>query len=94
MFKRIILCAFASIVLSVSMASATVDGPTAWNQVAASFNFQLYPAAPSATFEDAYYGDDFEADFAAAMRSVAQIMGGKLGTSHGDDTINFTLEDL
>jgi hypothetical protein len=93
MFKKVILAAFACIVLSVSLAGAAVDGPSAWNDLAATYNFHTYPASQTATFRDAYYGDNFDADFAAILRGVAKVMASKPGTTHDDDTFNATLED-
>ncbi len=94
MFKKVILAALACIVLTVSMASAAVDGPTAWNELAATYHFDSYPCSASATFRDAYNGNNFDADFAAIIKGMSKILASPPGFGGGDDTINATLEDL
>ncbi len=94
MFKRIILSVIACVVLTVSMAGAAGNATTAWNELAASYNFETYPGPASATFVDAYYGENFEADFAGIMSDLQVGIMRKIGSSDPDDTFNATLENL
>ncbi|MCC7477898.1 hypothetical protein IT575_05510 [bacterium] len=95
MFKRIILSVVACVAILVSIASAASQNAVeTWNQLAGQYNFDSYPAAATDTFESAYNGNNFEADFAGIMGSMENLLAVKLDDLIGDDRINISLEDL
>lgn len=77
--RKIVLAVVLTAILGVGWNAAPVqsaDATTAWNEQAHRFAFSDYPGALQySTFEHAYFGDNFSADFAGILSAVAQTMG-------------------
>jgi len=93
MCKVTVLGSIFLTLLFVTTTSAAQNAGSAWNSVAASYGFATYPAASSATFVDAYGGNNFNGDFASIMLRVSQIMGTRPPDSTGSDLLDATLQN-
>ena len=95
MIKKLIvgaaLCAAIFVTAAVSAAPSGVD---AWNEIAAQYNFDSYPAPAGATFEDMYNGSNFAADLDAIGEALGRILSSPPINLPPDDTFNATLENL
>jgi hypothetical protein len=78
--------------LLFSAPAEAADATSAWNSVAASYNFTEGPVPATWSFYNAYQGNNFEADFAGIMDAVAGIMGASSGLS-GDDQMSVSLQN-
>ena len=86
---------YVSLALVLALASTAVSGNNAapaWNQYAASRQFDQYPVAPGDTFADHYHGGNLAGDFAAMVNYVNQAMNSQVGSEY-DDLMNATLEN-
>jgi hypothetical protein len=72
----------------------SADATSAWNAVAASYNFDTtYGAMMGATFAQAYRGTDFNTDFAAILDAVANAMATNPPVHSGGDVMSTSLQN-
>jgi hypothetical protein len=70
----------------------SADASAAWNQVAASYNFNTtFGGMMNSTFEQNYRGADFSSDFAAILSAVSHAMGTEPPPLGGGDLMHASL---
>lgn len=69
------------------------DASTAWNELAASYNFQTVPTSPNVTFLQGYSGSDFTNDFADIMARVGEAMSASYPDPDGDEVMNTAIQN-
>lgn len=93
--RQLILIGVAVALIGLLPAAVqSADASGAWNQVAASYNFNTtYGGAMNSTFAQNYHGSNFSADFNAILNAVAQAMGTFVPPLGGDDILNTSLQN-
>jgi hypothetical protein len=87
----ILIVLFAALGLYVQPAQSA-DATSAWNTVAASYNFNTtYSGMMNSTFSQNYRGTNFSADFSAILQAVAQVMGTDPPPLGGGDLMSASL---
>lgn len=76
----------------LAICSQASDTTTSWNLRASLWHFGTYPQAATATFEDAYSGSNFAAEFAALKHALAADLDTTLPPWGEDDLVNASLE--
>jgi hypothetical protein len=79
------------LILATAAFSSVNAGPT-WNQVAASRNFDGYPAGDNGSFAQHYHGSNLAGDFASMVGYINQTLGTSINPEY-DDLMNATLEN-
>lgn len=97
MFKFTVAALLAALLIGCCAADAfAADATDEWNAVCTSYGFYATTATAvtgSTTFEQAYYGPDFNANFAAIVAAVADLMATAIPPLDGDDPLIATLEN-
>ena len=93
--KRLLILVALVIGLGLQASTAqSADASSAWNQFAAGYHFnQSWGGAIGSTFAQNYHGEDFNADFAAILSDVAQIMGTGIPPFTDDDVMSASLNN-
>jgi hypothetical protein len=89
----ILVALFGALSLSLQPDPAqSADATSAWNAVAASYNFNTtYGGMMNSTFAQNYSGSDINADFTAIIQVVSQAMGTRTPPWGIGDVMNSSL---
>ena len=87
----ILVVLFGALGLSVQPAESA-DASSAWNQFAASYNFNTtFSGMMNSTFAQNYRGSNFNSDFGAILQAVSQVMGTEPPPLGGGDLMHASL---
>lgn len=88
-----IMASLLSIALCSAPAFAVQDATSEWNSACATYSFHRTDGAITyTTFSSAYYGSDFNKDFAAVLAAVAVPMGTLPPDFIGSDLLGASLQ--
>ena len=93
--KRLLI--LVTIVMALGLhttAAQSADATSAWNHLAAQYNFGTTQGAPiGETFAQAYNGSDFNTDFAGILDAIAQAMTTSTPPYQGGDVMSTSLQN-